>query len=138
MIDAINSGDFQKAGDLMKQFNKAGGQVVQGLVNRRNDEANMILQSSPTQTTSTYLPPKIASRVDSYVKDFEAEPIVKQYNTVRSQVGAFQNYMKDTSGSNDQAMVYAFAKIMDPESVVREGEYETVKKYSQSLLSKWK
>jgi hypothetical protein len=35
-------------------------------------------------------------------------------------------------------MVYAFAKIMDPESVVREGEYETVKKYSQSLLSKWK
>jgi hypothetical protein len=27
---------------------------------------------------------------------------------------------------------------MDPESVVREGEYETVKKYSQSLLSKWK
>lgn len=91
-----------------------------------------------TQTTSTYLPPKIASRVDSYVKDFEAEPIVKQYNTVRSQVGAFQNYMKDTSGSNDQAMVYAFAKIMDPESVVREGEYETVKKYSQSLLSKWK
>ena len=50
VIDAINSGDFQKAGDLMKQFNKAGGQVVQGLVNRRNDEANMMLQSSPTQT----------------------------------------------------------------------------------------
>ena len=140
IITAINNGDLAKAGQLMQSYNQAGGKFVQGLANRRAEEAQLLQQGWTTQSTTsaTSLPPKIASRVDSYVKDFEAEPVVKQYNTVRSQVGAFKNYMADKSGANDQAMVYAFAKIMDPDSVVREGEYETVKKYSQSLLSKWK
>jgi hypothetical protein len=31
-------------------------------------------------------------------------------------------------------MIYAFAKAMDPDSVVREGEYATVQKYAQSWL----
>lgn len=63
---------------------------------------------------------KQQARVDKYALDFENEPIVKSFNTVMVQVDAFKNYMQDDSGSSDQAMVYAFAKIMDPESVVRE------------------
>ena len=90
---------------------------------------------------STQLPElntKQQARVDKYALDFENEPIVKSFNTVMVQVDAFKNYMQDNSGSSDQAIVYAFAKIMDPESVVREWEYETVKKYSQGLLQKYK
>jgi hypothetical protein len=41
------------------------------------------------------------------------------------------------SPSDDIGLVYAFAKAMDPESVVREGEYATVQKYSQSWAEKF-
>lgn len=93
------------------------------------------------QQDTTKLPilsTKQQARVDKYALDFENEPIVKSFNTVMVQVDAFKNYMQDSSGSSDQAMVYAFAKIMDPDSVVREWEYETVKKYSQGLLARYK
>ena len=36
------------------------------------------------------------------------------------------------SPADDIGLIYAFAKAMDPESTVREGEYATVQKYSQS------
>ena len=34
--------------------------------------------------------------------------------------------------ADDIGFIYAFAKIMDPESVVRENEYITVQRYAQS------
>ena len=37
-----------------------------------------------------------------------------------------------------QAVIYDFAKALDPDSVVREGEYETIKKYAQPIFSKYK
>lgn len=37
------------------------------------------------------------------------------------------------SGTDDQALIYTFAKVMDPNSVVRESEYDTVQRFSQSL-----
>ena len=37
------------------------------------------------------------------------------------------------SDTDDQALIYTFAKVMDPNSVVRESEYQTVQDYSQSL-----
>src|SRR4029434_9433264 len=65
---------------------------------------------------------------------FDNEPMVKNYNTiaeagnfVRSLGGGFGGHAGD-----DQALLYAFAKAMDPGSVVREGEYATVQKNSQS------
>jgi len=35
-------------------------------------------------------------------------------------------------------LIYAFAKAMDPDSVVREGEYATVQKYSQTWGEQFK
>lgn len=44
IINAINNGDFAKAGQIMQQYNKAGGKVVQGLSNRRAEEAQLLQQ----------------------------------------------------------------------------------------------
>ena len=44
ILDAINNRDFAKAGEMMKQYNKAWGKVVQWLVNRRNAEASMLMK----------------------------------------------------------------------------------------------
>ena len=57
----LNAGDTAGAADAMKLFNKSGGQVNQGLVNRRNDEVALFNEGGPaiqrapagTQTQST-------------------------------------------------------------------------------------
>ena len=46
IITAINNGDLNKAGQLMQQYNKAGGKFVQGLANRRAEEAQLLMQSN--------------------------------------------------------------------------------------------
>lgn len=72
------------------------------------------------------------STINSIVSGFRSEPIVKEYNTIAGQM-AFIDTVGETP-TDDMARVYAFAKIMDPNSVVREGEYKTVQDYSQAVL----
>ena len=79
------------------------------------------------------LPARQQTRVDSVAKGFDSQPIVKRAQTLAENLGFVESISIDTTNpSDDQALIYAFAKAMDPESVVREGEYATAKKYSQS------
>lgn len=75
---------------------------------------------------------QINSNVNSIAGAFDNEPIVKEFNTIQGYVSLFNSL--GTSASDDQARIYAFAKVMDPNSVVRESEYKTVQEYSQALL----
>jgi hypothetical protein len=75
-----------------------------------------------------------SQRVTPIANQFDNEPMVKNYNTI-AEAGNFVRSLGEGFGGNagdDQALLYAFAKAMDPGSVVREGEYATVQKYSQS------
>lgn len=78
-------------------------------------------------------PPAIQRRVDAIVKGFDSQPIVKRTQTMAEAVSFAQGLDANTKNpADDQALIYAFAKAMDPDSVVREGEYATVQKYAQS------
>ena len=46
ILDKINAGDLQGAGNLMKQYTTSKWQQLQGLVNRRNEEARLLLNKS--------------------------------------------------------------------------------------------
>lgn len=53
---------------------------------------------------------------------YRSDPTISRWTTVAPVLkGAFESATQDTAAS-DLALTYAFAKIMDPESVVREGE----------------
>lgn len=79
---------------------------------------------------------KTWSAVQSVANQFDGEQIVKQYNALNEANQFVKSLPNDTkSPADDQGLVYSFAKAMDPNSVVREGEYATVQKYSQSWLS---
>jgi hypothetical protein len=67
---------------------------------------------------------------------YEGNALVKNYATVKQAVD-FVKTLTPTS-TDDQALIYAFAKAMDPDSVVREGEYATVQKYAQSWAEAFK
>ena len=69
---------------------------------------------------------------------FASQPIVKKYNEIISAANFINAADPNTQNpASHQAIIYNFAKMLDPDSVVREGEYATVKKYSQSLLNKY-
>ena len=63
IITAINNGDLAKAGQLMQSYNQAGGKFVQGLANRRAEEAQL-LQQSGGQTTA---PKEVSANAKSWV-----------------------------------------------------------------------
>jgi hypothetical protein len=79
---------------------------------------------------------KTANAVKAEVSKFKTEPAVKTFNVVQEGYN-FAQQLPDTTTNpvDDQALIYQFAKIMDPDSVVREGEYATVQRYSQSWVS---
>ena len=55
-------------------------------------------------------------------QEFNALPITKNFGTVAQKVGTAFNAPEDPQG--DLAVLYAFATVMDPNSVVRESEQE--------------
>lgn len=78
-------------------------------------------------------PAQINSTVNSIAGAFDNEQIVKSYNVTQEGYQTIKTIgTKTSSPADDIAFIYAFAKIMDPNSVVREGEYATIQKYAQT------
>ena len=78
-------------------------------------------------------PSQINTTVTSIAGAFDNEQIVKNYNTANEGYQAIKSIGVNTeSPADDIAFIYAFAKIMDPNSVVREGEYNTIQRYAQT------
>lgn len=83
------------------------------------------------QPKATY-PPDVQRRIDAATKGFDSQAVVKRTQTMAEAVSFANSLDPNTKNpADDQALIYAFAKAMDPESVVREGEYATVQKYAQ-------
>jgi len=61
-------------------------------------------------------------------KEFDGLPDVKNYNTVAGQYQNIRKFAADNSGSNDIGLIFSYMKMLDPTSVVREGEYATAQK----------
>ncbi len=77
--------------------------------------------------------PQVQARVDRLSKQFDSLPLVKTTQKMSEAVGFAQGLDPNTKNpADDQALIYAFAKAMDPDSVVREGEYATVQHYARS------
>lgn len=64
------------------------------------------------------------SEARSARKDFEALQPVKDFRNVQSSFNSIQAAGADQTGASDMAMIFAFNKLMDPGSVVREGEFD--------------
>jgi hypothetical protein len=80
----------------------------------------------------------LGRRVDQKVHNFESLPIIKKAQVQAESVAFVEGLNPNTTNpADDQALIYAFAKAMDPDSVVREGEYATVQKYSQSWAERF-
>mgnify|MGYP001595139030 CR=1 FL=1 len=78
-------------------------------------------------------PAQINQTVNQIAGAFDNEQIVKNYNIAQEGYKTINSIGVNTkSPADDIAFIYAFAKIMDPNSVVREGEYNTIQRYAQA------
>lgn len=144
MLEAVRNG-VSLPYSVVQELNRATNQPEMLSVLARNGislqnpleqqlkQAQIAKNYADAKAAFTTLPAPIQTRVQGIAGQFDAEPNVKTFNTIAQQKAFIESIPTNTTNpSDDQALVYAFAKIMDPDSVVREGEYATVQKYSQS------
>lgn len=119
--------------DAKKRYGQADDRPVDPQLRTLRDIA--IANEQTAQANKPALPPAKQTQVNARIRAFDAQPVVKRVQTMAEAVEFVTSLDPNTqSPADDQALIYAFAKAMDPESVVREGEYKTVEKYSQSWL----
>jgi hypothetical protein len=120
---AITGGDPKLPGALTGQQLGNAGQALQNQrtaaelqtipLQRENTRAN--IAQAQTQIANTKL-----DNLNNLRKQFEALQSVQDYRTVLPQMASAINAKDNKAG--DLNLIYAFGKIMDPNSVVREGE----------------
>lgn len=72
--------------------------------------------------------------ISPLVTQYQNNDIVKNYTTIGTTLNAVRSL--GSTPTDDIQRIYAFAKIMDPTSVVREGEYKTIQDYSAAVLQR--
>ncbi|RJQ33900.1 hypothetical protein C4568_03805 [Candidatus Parcubacteria bacterium] len=81
---------------------------------------------------------RTANAVLSLTNKFQDEQVVKSFTNTQRALNIINSIDPSTQNPADhQTVVYSFARSLDPDSVVREGEYATIKKYAQSLTAKY-
>lgn len=84
------------------------------------------------------LPVSIQGKLITEAGKFDSSDIVKKYNATVDSLNIVNSIDPNSQNPADhQTIVYSFAKSLDPESVVREGEYATIAKYAQSMVSRY-
>lgn len=102
--------------------------------NKETGEYEKVIEGDGSQVDKySGLSKTTSAQVDALAKSFGNEKPVANFKIISEGKEFVDNLLKDpTNPANDQGLLYAFAKAMDPDSVVREGEYATIQKYSQS------
>lgn len=150
----INSGDksFKTQLDIQKLQTEVGGidkQAQDTFFNLAQLNPSVDVTYDPTKTAIENLtelrkqvaaqpgglsPLQTQKEINTIVSNFRQEPIVKQYQTVATAISALNE--AGSSPTDDIQRIYTFAKIMDPESAVREGEYSTIQDYATAFVEK--
>lgn len=101
----------------------------------RND-INNAKQNS--QGALSKLPTSIQGKVINIATSFGDKPNVRKYIEAVDSVNIVNGIdPKSKNPADHQQIVYAFAKALDPDSAVKEGEYDTIRKYAQSTISRY-
>jgi azurin len=88
------------------------------------------IQAARAKATVDGRSARATTLASQWSNQFNNNDIVKNYAVIQDGLN-FSKSLGPTS-ADDMGLLYAFAKAMDPNSVVREGEYATVQKYAQS------
>jgi len=97
---------------------------------RLNSEAKEKRQTEKLEKflPGTNIPKEVADRETRLFDKFNQEPSVKKFKSGNVALKEMENLAAQNSPYGDQGLISGYAKILDPESVVREGEYAVVER----------
>jgi len=125
---------LEKAAGLPKGYIQSAGKTIKEreLELKKQHDADVAAQKEQLNGLTRT---QINNTVNQIAQAFDNEAVVKNYNTIAEAV----NFVKNSgmTPTDDIGRIYQFAKIMDPSSAVREGEYKTVQDYATSLLQRF-
>ena len=117
----VNAGDYNSAFQQMtapgaeaKTYTLSPGQVV------KDSNGRTIAEGAPKEDDPNNNPFQNGTKLRKEYMD-EAKP----YTDLRTNYQKIQASSQDNTGASDIALVYSFMKMLDPTSVVREGEFAT-------------
>lgn len=118
VTEAINAAG-QYSGNALER------QIKYAQLNKLQVEAKQALNS---------LPSAIQTKVQGVAGQFDGEQAVKNYQAIAETVDAVKN--AGVTPIDDIQRIYGVAKVFDPSSAVKEGEYDTVQEYATALLQR--
>lgn len=68
---------------------------------------------------------KTFEKESDFRKEFNAIPKVKEFSTRSNALGAIEASAQDPSAAGDVSLIFAYMRMLDPNSTVREGEFAT-------------
>ena len=130
---AVNGGKILgfKHSELKPEFTSQSD-VGFGLTSHPEGEtSNSTVSAAGRNKDSAYLTD--AGKLQS---DFSAEATVKNFQTQRDgYLNAVSTDLQNATAQDDIALIFSFMKVLDPTSVVREGEFATAQRYTGLLDS---
>lgn len=100
---------------------------------QQQDQLGLISQEAMNQLAGK---PKIRDMALKIADDFDKHPTVVRFNKTQEAKDFVNSFDLNTNDPTiDQALIYAFAKAMDPDSAVRNEEYNTISKNSQTWFN---
>lgn len=119
----------------VQEYKYAVSQGYTGTFNEyQNEDANRKAKAAGSGLGGMFSASQINSTINAIAGSFDNEPVVKEYNTIARALETYNNL--GSSATDDIQRVYTFAKVADPTSAVKEGEYNSIEKYSQALLQR--
>jgi hypothetical protein len=133
VADATRTGDISKLVAIEKPAESMVGKPSPAdftpasiaKFSKTGNYADLVAVPKPAPVTNIDLGPKDTFKLEADLRG-EVKDKLKDYEAVRSSYQKIENALK--TGAGDIAVVYAFAKLNDPTSVVRESEFATVAK----------
>lgn len=129
-LSKLNPSSVNFVTDLGKVVSKITGNTI----DKQIKQEQLKKLQAETKQIGLALPGPIQTKVQTIAGQFDSEQAVKNYQTIAESIDAVRN--GGTSPVDDIQRIYAVAKVLDPSSAVKEGEYKTIESYAQSLLQR--
>ena len=112
-VNWLRSNGYADLANIVQQNPQMASQVMAEIAKQR-------LTPKPTED-----PDKLLKRISDARKEFTGLKAVKDFSDVSSAYSRVINSASDPSAAGDLALIFNFMKVLDPGSVVREGEFAT-------------
>lgn len=109
-------------------INQLEGQKLDTLMKARQMAAGKTVVRTQTEQGGPRVSPEMYKEIREIRNDWMKSDTTKKTMALRSTVGAIQGQLALKNGNGDLASIILLAKMLDPASVVREGEIEVLRK----------